>query len=244
MLSGWSAIAAASSRASTRPRTRSWQRSSPRILPSCVPNACIGLGGIDHGRAARVVSQPVQRVTGASRRDQQRDHRIHGRLRPRRNTRAGGLIWSGVESGDGAVGMDPESGEVSGHGSGGKRAVSRRLRRGSVWFVGDECTELLRVDPASGAVQGTIAIDTCIGDVVDAGGEVWAGTFRGILRIDPATNEEVGWIRMLTGERTVLARGRRRQRLVPRRGDRDCPSRPGDEAAGRANRAPGRAVPG
>ncbi len=168
------------------------------ILPSCVPNACIGLGGIttagQHVWFHNQYSESLERVDATS-------NEIIGSMAVSGHAGilgAGGLIWSGVEGGDGAVGMDPGSGEVTVTVAEGSGVYPAGFAAGSVWFVGDECTELLRVDPASGAVQGTIAIDTCIGDVVDAGGEVWAGTFRGILRIDPATNEEVGWIRMRT----------------------------------------------
>ena len=105
---------------------------------------------------------------------------------------AGGLMWSGVEGGDGAVGMDPGTGEVTVTVSEGSGLHPAGFASGSVWFVGDECNELLRVDPAGGAVQGTIAIDTCIWDIVDVGNEVWAGTHKGIVRIDPAMNREVG----------------------------------------------------
>ena len=102
--------------------------------------------------------------------------------------------------------MDPASGEVSVTVDAGSGLYPVGFASGSVWFVGDDCGELLRVDPASGAIQGTVAIDTCLGDVVDAGGEVWAGSARGILRIDPATNQEVGWIRIPTeNERFSLA---------------------------------------
>ena len=167
------------------------------ILPSCIPNACVGLGGIatagQHVWFHNKYLESFQRIDASS-------NEIVGSKGGafRGLLGAEGLMWSGTEGGDGAVGMDPASGEVGVTVAEGSGLEPAGFASGSVWFVGDECRELLRVDPASGAIQGTISIDTCIGDVVDAGGEVWAGTVKGILRIDPATNQEVGWIRILT----------------------------------------------
>jgi len=168
------------------------------ILPDCIPNACVGLGDVatagqhvwfhnQYTRSLQQVDATSNEIIGST-----TVVGLAGLLG------AGGLMWSGVEGGDGAVGMDPGSGEVTVTVSEGSGLYPAGFASGSVWFVGDECTELLRVDPASGDVQGIIAIDTCIGDMVDVGNEVWAGTFQGILRIDPATNQELGRTRMPT----------------------------------------------
>ncbi|HYI66602.1 MAG TPA: hypothetical protein VEW95_06760 [Candidatus Limnocylindrales bacterium] len=178
-----------------------------QILPSCIPNACVGLGGVatagQHVWFFNGYLESFPRIDASSNEligSKGGATRFEGLLG------ADGLMWSGKAGGDGAVGMDPASGEVSVTVTEGGGLYPAGFASGSVWFVGDDCQELLRVDPASGAVQGRIAIETCLGDVVDAGGEVWAGTVNGILRIDPATNEEVGWIRIRTdNERFSLA---------------------------------------
>ncbi len=177
------------------------------ILPSCIPNACIGLGGI--ATAGQQVWFLNQYLESFQRIDASSNEIIGskgGATRFRGLLGADGLMWSGKEGGDGAVGMDPASGEVSVTVAAESGLYPAGFASGSVWFVGDDCHELLRVDPASGTIQGTVAIDTCLGDVVDVGVEVWAGSSRGILRIDPATNQKAGWIRIPTeNERFSLA---------------------------------------
>ena len=169
------------------------------ILPSCIPNACVGLGAVasagEHVWFLNQYLESFQRIDASSNEiigSKGGATRFNGLLG------ADGLMWSGNESGDGAVGMDPASGDASVTVSEGSGLYPSGFASGSVWFVGDDCRELLRVDAATGDIQATIAIDTCIGDVVDAGGEVWAGTFKGILRIDPTTSQEVGWISIRT----------------------------------------------
>ena len=169
------------------------------ILPSCIPNACTGLGDVatagQHVWFLNQYLESFQRIDASSNEivgAKGGATRFNGLLG------AGGLMWSGNEGGDGAVGMDPGSGEVTVTVSEGSGLYPAGFTSGSVWFVGDECTELLRVDPATGAVQSSIAIDTCIWDMVDVGNEVWAGTHKGIIRIDLATNLEVGRTRIPT----------------------------------------------
>jgi streptogramin lyase len=168
------------------------------ILPSCIPNACIGLGDVatagQHVWFLNQYKRSVQRVDASSNEviGSTAIVGLAGLLG------AGDLMWAGVEGGDGAVGMDPGSGEVTVTVSEGSGLHPAGFASGSVWFVGDECTELLRVDPTSGALQGTVVIDICIWDIVDVGNEVWAGTHKGIIRIDSATNQEVGRTRIPT----------------------------------------------
>ena len=177
------------------------------ILPGCIPNACVGLGAVatagEHAWFLNQYLESFQRIDAGSNEiigAKGGATRFDGLLG------ADGLMWSGNEGGDGAVGMDPASGEVSVRVAEGSGLYPAGFAAGSVWFAGEECRELLRVDPATGEVQATIAIDTCVGDVVDAGDEIWAATFRGILRIDRTTNQEVGRIRIRTeSERVSLA---------------------------------------
>jgi streptogramin lyase len=168
------------------------------ILPSCIPNACVGLGGAavvgQHIWLHNKFSESLEQIDGTT-------NEIVGSIDASGLSgllAADGLMWSGVAGGDGAVGMDPGSGEVTVMIADGSGLYPAGFASGSVWFVGDECQELLRVDPATGADQGTLAIDTCVWDLVDVGNEVWAGTHQGILRIDPATNQVVGSTRIPT----------------------------------------------
>lgn len=168
------------------------------IDPECRPNACIGLGGVaavgQHVWLHNQYSETLKQIDAGT-------DTIVATI-PAANLggllAAHGLMWSGVEGDGRAVGRDPASGDVRvtvaegiGHGPVGSAA-------GSVWFVGAECQELVRVDPESGDVEATIPIDACVGDVVDVGIEVWAGTSQGVLRLDPGTNEAVGRIRIRT----------------------------------------------
>ena len=176
------------------------------ILPGCIPNACVGLGGI--ATAGQHVWFLNQYLESFQQIDASTNEIVGSKGGPRREGLLGaaGLMWSGLEGGDGAVGMDPGSGDVKVTVAETRALYPAGFASGSVWFVVEECRELLRVDPATGAIQATIAIDACIGDMVDAGGEVWAGTFKGILRIDPSTNQQVGLIRIFTeNERFSLA---------------------------------------
>jgi streptogramin lyase len=87
------------------------------------------------------------------------------------------------------------------------------LASGSLWVTG-RGTDLLRVDPATGAVQATIEIGAGGTDVRAAGGSIWVtaasvdADLRGnpflerLLRVDPATNAIVETIRP-TGPVTV-----------------------------------------
>lgn len=168
------------------------------ILPGCMPNACVGLGAVatagEHVWFINQYADAYQRVDAGS-------NEIVASKGASGTTGllgAAGLIWSGVDHEDGATGMDPATGEVMVTVADGRSLAPAGFAAGSVWFAGDECRELLRVDPATGDVQATIPIDTCVGDVVEAGDEVWAGTFKGILRIDPTTSQEVGWITIRT----------------------------------------------
>ena len=173
------------------------------ILPTCRPNACVGLGGIaatadqvwfynKHSGVFVQVDTTTNAIVGS--------HAASGR---EALVAAEGLIWTGGDSG--AVGMDPESGEVVTTVEDGAGLYPAGGAAGSVWFVGDECRELRRVDPETGATQATIPIDTCIGDIGAVADEVWVATFRGILRIDARLNQEIDVIRLRTDGDVELA---------------------------------------
>jgi sugar lactone lactonase YvrE len=80
------------------------------------------------------------------------------------------------------------------------------LASGSLWVTG-RGTDLLRVDPSTGAVQATIEIGAGGTDVRAAGGSIWVTApttdedLRGnpfldrLLRVDPGTNTIVETIR-------------------------------------------------
>jgi sugar lactone lactonase YvrE len=77
---------------------------------------------------------------------------------------------------------------------------------GSLWVTG-RGTDLLRVDPATGAVQATIDMGAGAIDVQAAGGSIWVvaptadddrsglPVLDRVLRVDPATNTVVQTIR-------------------------------------------------
>ncbi len=117
------------------------------ILPSCVPDACIGLGEVatagQHVWFLNKYSESFKRVDGSS---NEIIGSMDGALGFRGLLGAAGLMWSGVEGGDGAVGMDPASGEVTVTVDQGNGLYAAGFAAGSVWFVGDDCRELLRVD--------------------------------------------------------------------------------------------------
>ncbi len=176
------------------------------IDPDCRPNACTGLGGVaaagQHVWLHNKYSETLKHIDAGT-------DEIVGTI-PAADVRglvaADGLVWSGVEGGGGAVGRDPASGDVRVAVGGGIGLAPAGTAAGSVWFVGDECRELIRVAPATGDVQATIPIDACVRGVVDVGTEVWAGTSQGILRLDPDTNEPIGRIRIRTdNDRISLA---------------------------------------
>jgi streptogramin lyase len=169
------------------------------ILPGCIPNACVGLGAVaTAGEHVWFLNQYLESFPRIDATSNEIIGSKGGATRFEGLLGADGLIWSGNEGGDGAVGMDPASGEVSVTVADGSGLYPAGFAAGSIWFAGDECRELLRVDPATGDVQSTIPIDTCVGDVVEAADEIWAGTFKGILRIDPTSSQEVGWISIRT----------------------------------------------
>ena len=168
------------------------------IDPDCRPNACIGLGGAaavgQHVWLHNQYSETLKQIDAGT-------DEIVGTI-PAADLggllAAHGLMWSSVEGAGGAVGRDPASGDVSVTVAEGIGQGPVGTAAGSIWFVGAECRELVRVDPATGEVLATIPIDACVGDVADVGTEVWAGTSQGILRLDPETNEGVGRIRIRT----------------------------------------------
>lgn len=168
------------------------------IDPDCRPNACTGLGGVAaigqhvwlHNKYSETLKQidaSIDEIVGTIAAAD-----LNGLVA------ADGLMWSGAEGGEGAVGRDPASGEVRVTIAEGIGLAPAGAAGGSVWFVGAECREILRVDPVTGDVQAAIPIDDCIGSVVDVGTEVWAGSAKGILRLDPETNEALGRIRIQT----------------------------------------------
>jgi sugar lactone lactonase YvrE len=77
---------------------------------------------------------------------------------------------------------------------------------GSLWVTG-RGTDLLRVDPTTGAVQATIEVGAGAIDVRAAGGSIWVAAPRAdddrsgnpfldrLLRVDPASNAVVETIR-------------------------------------------------
>jgi streptogramin lyase len=176
------------------------------IDPDCRPNACTGLGGIaavgPHVWLHNQYSETLKRIDASA-------DEIVGTIAAADLNgllAADGLIWTGLDGDDGAVGRDPASGDVRVTVAEGIGLAPAGMAAGSVWFVGAECRELLRVDPATGDVQAAIPIDACLGNLVDVGTEVWAATAKGILRLDPESDEPVGWIRIQTDhERVSLA---------------------------------------
>jgi len=176
------------------------------ILPGCIPNACVGLGSIaasgTHVWFHNGYSESFERV------DPTTNEVVGSRSAAgfRGLLAADGLIWSGATLGAGAIGMDPASGDVTVTVDEGQGLYPASFAAGSVWFVGADCTELRRIDPATGATQATIEIESCVGDLIEVGDEVWAGTYRGILRLDPVLNQPFGLIRIRTeNERFSLA---------------------------------------
>ena len=211
--SGSSAIAAAPSLVSTRPRTRSWQPSSRRSCRAASPMPASAWEGSPRP-GSRVVPQPVPRVLRADRREQQRDLGSKGgATRSRGLLGADGLMWSGKEGGDGAVGMDPvrevsvtiaaESGlypRASPPDRSGSWVILPRTAAGRSRERGDSRGHRDRHLPRRRGGRG---------------GEVWRvaqGAFSASIRRRTRRPAGSGSHR----ERTVLARGRRRQRVVQR----------------------------
>ncbi len=168
------------------------------ILPSCIPNACVGLGRVvvvgqhvwlhnQYSESLKQIDASTNEIVGTI------DAAGLGAL-----VAAEGLLWSGSERGDSAVGMDPATGDVRVTVAEGIGLQPAGAAAGSVWFTDAECRKLIRVDPTTGATQATISIDACIGALEDVGAEVWAGTYKGILRLDPEANVAIGWIRIRT----------------------------------------------
>jgi streptogramin lyase len=126
----------------------------------------------------------------------------------------GGLIWI-VNHRDGTLErIDPASNSITPLSKLPGDAPERMVfAAGSLWVTG-RGTDLLRVDPATGAVQATIEIGAGGIDVRAAGGSIWVvaptteDDLRGnpfverVLRIDPAANAIVETIRP-TGRVTV-----------------------------------------
>jgi streptogramin lyase len=126
----------------------------------------------------------------------------------------GGLIWI-VNHRDGTLErIDPATNSITPLSKLPGDAPERMVfAAGSLWVTG-RGTDLLRVDPATGAVQATIELGAGGIDVRAAGGSVWiaaptaADDLRGnpflerVLRIDPATNAIAETLRA-TGRVTV-----------------------------------------
>ena len=164
-----------------------------RILPDCRVNACVGLGGVDVRDGEVWLHNPYLqqflRIDTESNEvvDQVSDIGRGGFIP------GSSLMWA-AGPGGGAMGRDFDSGDltVTVHHNG--EIEPAGVAAGSAWFTTSACDDLLRVDLATGSVRATIPAGGCVRSVVDVGGEVWASTFRGILRIDPAKNQILGSI--------------------------------------------------
>ncbi len=168
-----------------------------RILPDCRVNACVGLGSVDtrdgdvwlHNQYLqlflRIDTETNEIVDEVS--DLNLGHFIPG----------SDLMWS-PGAGAGAVGRDFDSRDVVVTVDHDGPIEPAGVAAGSMWFTTTACEDLVRVDPATGAVQATIPAVGCARSVVEVGDEVWASSSRGIMRIDPATDQMVGRIRAST----------------------------------------------
>ncbi len=168
-----------------------------RILPDCQVNACVGLGSVDlrndevwfHNQYLQLflridteTNEVVDEVSDIG----------HGHFVP-----GSDLMWS-AGAGGGAIGRDFDSREVVVTVDHDGPIEPAGVAAGSMWFTSTACDLLLRVDPATGAVQATIPAVGCARSVVEVGNEVWLSSSRGIQRIDPATDEVLGRIRAST----------------------------------------------
>jgi streptogramin lyase len=168
-----------------------------RILPDCQVNACVGLGSVDlrdgevwlHNQYLQLflrVDTEANEVV-----DEVSDINL-GHFSP-----GSDLMWS-PGAGGGAVGRDFDSRDVVVTVDHEGPIEPAGVAAGSMWFTTTACEDLVRVDPATGAVLATIPAVGCARSVVEVGDEVWASSSRGIMRIDPATDQMLGRIRAST----------------------------------------------
>jgi streptogramin lyase len=168
-----------------------------RILPDCRVNDCVGLGSVHvrdddvwlHNQYLqlflRIDTETNEIVDEVS--DVVIGHPLPG----------SDLMWS-PGAGGGAVGRDFDSRDIVVTVDHDGPIEPAGGAAGSMWFTSTGCDLLLRVDPVTGAVQATIPAVGCARSVVEVGGEVWASSSRGIMRIDPATDQMLGRIRAST----------------------------------------------
>jgi DNA-binding SARP family transcriptional activator len=125
-----------------------------------------------------------------------------------------GGIWVG-DARDGTVTrIDPDSSSIVKVIGVGAPAVDLAAGAGSVWVATGAFGEVVQIDPELGAIENRIALGTpgdpivpSVPSVAVGSGRVWAGSQRGLERIDPASGEISGEVNLSNSPALQIATG-------------------------------------